>query len=736
MARPSSAEMLQELKAGGGRRKSAAEMLQELRGASPIDSMNMGEKLLAGYGKGVMDLYRGGKQLLNIGDQEALQREIDDAKATDAALMGTGWGKAGHFLGSAITSVPAAMVPGGQGVLGGAAVGGLMGMLTPTATGDDPYETALFGAGLGAAGPFVGRAAKSGYDSVVRPFFQSGRERMIGETLRDAAGSRLDDVLDSIDDAKEFVPGSFPTLAEASKNRGLALLQKSVRNLPADISGGIVDREMSNAAARRSSLLNIAGDDAAYQSALGKRAGSTQALYDAAGKERLTVDEDMARILNNPYVAEQMGSAAKRTAARGNPVKIEAEKPEPVIQAGRPIDRRIDPNKDDLIMAIRKMGGISKENEPWTYMQFPNQPGLSFWRNPDKYGNRQGLTFDDMARAMHERGYLKEANPTELEEILYDAARGTIDPSRLQSRHREAFSNLYDEGPSSADEQLKATMQSLVDVLQQRNAPKAKPEVKPGDVYSGDFAHQLKLSIDDALNSVGDGAIGNNEKSILQSLKRDYVSKLEESIPVYGDARKTFADLSKPINQMDVGRALYEKLASGLADNAEATSRERAAMFANALRDDGEALVKKATGQRAGLSQILEPEQMEAVQGVLSDLQRKTLADELMAARGSDTVQNLLADNFTRRGLGVFGLADGPAKWLANTAAAAYIPRTMGRYIGRDLETRLQKILADAVLDPQLAARLMEDSIPTYSRGLSALAAPVSAGFGLTYSNR
>lgn len=691
---------------------------------------------MASVGKGVMDTYRGAKQSLNIGDQDELQREIDEAKRVDAPLVAGGWGKFGHALGTIGTTLPAAWIPGANGVLGGAAVGGLMGMLTPTASGENPMDAIGAGAAFGAAGPFVGRVAKSGYDAAVRPFFQGGRERMIGEVLRDAAGGKLDDVMTSIGSAQQYVPGSLPTLAEASGNRGLAVLQKSVRNMPGEISGDLVDREMSNAAARREALRSIAQDDAAREAAVKARKDASESLYDAARQKNLTVDEGLASILNNPYASEQMPSAAKRTIARGNPVKIEAAKPESVMTGPRPIDRRINTDKDDILMAIRKMGGLSKENEPWEYMQFPNQPGLSFWRNPDKYGRRQGLTFDDAARALHEQGYLKEANPTELEEILYDAARGTIDPSRLWSSARNEFGGLYDEGAQSADEQLKSTMQSLVDVLMQRNAPKAKPQVEPGDIYSGDFAHNLKLSMDDALSNVGTDSIGNSEKAILADLKSQYLGKLETAIPEYGQARQTFADMSKPINQMDVGQALYNKLAPALSDGGAISSRERAAMFAESLRGDGEALVKKATGRKGmGLSSILDQQQLETVAGVTKDLQRKTLADELMAARGSDTLQNILADNFTRRGLGIFGLSDGPAKWLAKNAAVSFMPRLADRYIGRDLETRLQQIAAEAVLDPQYAATLMQGVQPSrVSSGLMRIMGPTGAGLGLSFS--
>ena len=47
------------------------------------------ENALAGYGRGMVNLGRGAQQAFGLGDQEALQQRIDEARRTDAPLMDT-----------------------------------------------------------------------------------------------------------------------------------------------------------------------------------------------------------------------------------------------------------------------------------------------------------------------------------------------------------------------------------------------------------------------------------------------------------------------------------------------------------------------------------------------------------------------------------------------------------------------------------------------------------------------
>jgi hypothetical protein len=117
-----------------------------------ISEMGTGERLLAGIGKGMTDVYRGGKQLLNIGDQEALKQEIEESRRLDAPLVDTGAGFTGNLIGQGAIAAPAAFIPGANTLVGSALMGGGMGALQPTLTDEENTSGVLMGAAGGAAG--------------------------------------------------------------------------------------------------------------------------------------------------------------------------------------------------------------------------------------------------------------------------------------------------------------------------------------------------------------------------------------------------------------------------------------------------------------------------------------------------------------------------------------------------------------------------------------------------------
>jgi hypothetical protein len=140
----------------------------------PTEGMSFLDNLAAGTGKGIVDTYRGAKQLFNIGDQKALQAEIDESKRLDAPLMETGGGVTGAIAGNvASTLIPgmgiakgamaapkvAALVqtltaarPVASGIAAGVGSGAVSGALEPTATGESRGKNMATGAAFGAAG--------------------------------------------------------------------------------------------------------------------------------------------------------------------------------------------------------------------------------------------------------------------------------------------------------------------------------------------------------------------------------------------------------------------------------------------------------------------------------------------------------------------------------------------------------------------------------------------------------
>lgn len=208
------------------------------------------------------------------------------------------------------------------------------------------------------------------------------------------------------------------------------------------------------------------------------------------------------------------------------------------------------------------------------------------------------------------------------------------------------------------------------------------------------FLHYVKVGLDKQLSRTGDTALASTEKEAVQGVKNKLTAWMDEKNPAYAAARGRFAEMSKPINQMEVGRGLQEKLAAPLG------TTERAAAFRSAVRDP-ESLIKSEVGGPARtLEQILTPQQLQAVNAVGSDLGRKAQFERL--ARGTN--------------LGGVGMQ--PENLLPNLLSRpAMLANYVAKKLGHNLEDRVTAIAGRQYLNPQeLAASLADKPLSVRKR--------------------
>lgn len=244
----------------------------------PTEGMSTFEKGAAGAGKAVVDLYRGAKQRLGIGDQDALQAEVDEAKKLDAPLMNTGAGVVGNIAGNvAATAVPMGLAAKGAMAIPaianlvkaaiaarpiataagiGAGTGGVTGALEPTATGESVGKNIAVGAGIGAAGGLIPGALsrvvkpQTGEDALA--LIEAGVRLPPGRTLGGAA-ARLEQGAESIPIVGDAIKGSHRTAIEdfnrAAYARALGPIgEKATQNMPVGYKGvEMVENKLSNA---------------------------------------------------------------------------------------------------------------------------------------------------------------------------------------------------------------------------------------------------------------------------------------------------------------------------------------------------------------------------------------------------------------------------------------------------------------------------------------------------------
>lgn len=119
----------------------------------PTADMGVGEKLLAGIGKGMTDLGRGAGQLIGL----VSRADVEEARRLDAPLMATGAGRVGEFVGKAVPLAAAGFAaPAAATVKGAAILGGLTGLLEPSTSTGETLTNVGVGVGAGAAGQKLG----------------------------------------------------------------------------------------------------------------------------------------------------------------------------------------------------------------------------------------------------------------------------------------------------------------------------------------------------------------------------------------------------------------------------------------------------------------------------------------------------------------------------------------------------------------------------------------------------
>lgn len=224
---------------------------------------------------------------------------------------------------------------------------------------------------------------------------------------------------------------------------------------------------------------------------------------------------------------------------------------------------------------------------------------------------------------------------------------------------------------------------------------------------TGNGLHFLKMSLDDQIGAAN-RAGKTSEVRLLSNTKEALQGWMEKNIPDYGKARTAYAEWSKPINEMEVGQVLLNKLQPALMEGSKTPTRETASTFANAVKD-APRTIKNATGMGfENLDDVMKPSSVNVVNNIVKDLQRKATSEDLAKTVGSNTAQNLASQQLLRNILGPMGL---PQSW-----AESVISQSMARpvqFAMKGAEGRIQDVLGQAMLDPNFAAQIMRGAAPS-----------------------
>lgn len=224
--------------------------------------------------------------------------------------------------------------------------------------------------------------------------------------------------------------------------------------------------------------------------------------------------------------------------------------------------------------------------------------------------------------------------------------------------------------------------------------------------------HNMKLAMDDqiaAATNAGNSALASSIKSAQQKL----VGYIESVSPEYKNARGVYADMSKPINSMDVAAQVARKGLSNGSDLSGTQSINRNALL-GAMRDEPR-LIQQATGRTGlgnSLSDVMEPADENMLRAIASESDRAGAVATAGNGAGSATAKNMASQNIINSLIGPLGAPGGVSEgWMRSLADSVLARGTVGRALGfvyNGAEPDIQQTLARAVLDPDSARSVLE----------------------------
>jgi len=414
-----------------------------------------------------------------------------------------------------------------------------------------------------------------------------------------------------------------------------------------------------------------------------------------AGMGALQPSVSTNETLKNIGVGAASSAAVPATIAAG---KVAKSFVEPLYQGGRnqimgrALRNAAGSQADDAMNAM-KTAKSAVPGVEYTAAEAANNPGIAAMQ-------RTATAADPVA--MNEIASRQMSNNDALVAALKGMAPDKA--AALAARERAASSLYSAAGPKPV--QMTPEIEALFSRPSMQEAVKraGKLAAEKGQTLdvknlTGEGAHYIKMAMDDIANSGAASGIGKNEIGSVRNTLGDFLTNLEQQIPEYGQARSAYANMSKPINQGDV----IDKIA-GSATNFRGNLTPAA--YARALNDK---TAQSVTGQKgATLAKVMDPDQMKTLGAIGEDLGRADYANTAGRGVGSDTVQKLAFSNMLdSAGVPSAVRSFAPAGIVGNVAQRA------GQIVYKDANEKMAAQLAQALLNPQDAAKLMEAGMVT-----------------------
>jgi hypothetical protein len=204
--------------------------------------------------------------------------------------------------------------------VGGAVTGAASsGLVNPEDAATGAAVGAVLPPAIAGAGKALHWLGQAGY-SVVQPFTKAGQERLAGSVINKFAKDGPTAL-----DVTEHVPGSIPTLAEATGNAGIARLQSATRDMKPNL---FAEREAANSAARNAAFDEVAGDPGKLEFFKASRGQAAGDLYGEALKTDIGanmtpfIKGQVTQLLKRPSIQDARKTAERWALERGEKADV------------------------------------------------------------------------------------------------------------------------------------------------------------------------------------------------------------------------------------------------------------------------------------------------------------------------------------------------------------------------------------------------------------------------------
>lgn len=397
---------------------------------------------------------------------------------------------------------------------------------------------------------------------------------------------------------------------------------------------------------------------------IGNSGAAIRDLVTNKGQQKIALNA-LARFADNPNMLDQAASQITETGAKPTLAEI---------------------NKDAGIATLQRS---LSQLDPNISARFAERAGEN---NAARIKVLQDIAQNDAARTQAEFTRAEEAKP------FYEQAKNAVynvDESLKGLLDRPAFKEAMKRAKTLAENSGREFSFTTPAKISGEGATK-----KGAAKISGQSLQDLKMAMDEMLSDPQSGFSG-KAGNVLRDNRAALIDWMEGVNNAFKDGRETYAELTKPLNQMDVGQRLLDKTTSAIRDMG-GNQRLQANAFSKALNDE-QGLVRKATDFKGvnALADVMTPQQIAALNSIRSELELSANLSNAANGAGSQTAKSLASQNLLRS----LGLPD----YAANNALTETLMRPF-QFAAKSSEPRIREQLAEFLLNPD-ALKAAKESI-------------------------